>query len=391
MNKINQNINPKNLKIAILHAFFKSDCKGGGEKLIFEIRDYYGADLFAGGIDLESWGQDKIADSFVKRLWNPRFQFQFLHQDSHIRIWKHLKRQLFFLFSPKIDELENYDVVVFSGNIGNVPWRLKNPKKIIYCHTTPRPFTDQLDFTLSKYPKLLRPIVRFFGKVVVDRYITDAQSVDLVISNSENIKQRLLDYTGIESDVIYPAVDTSKFQYIETGDYFLSYARLEEIKRIKLIVETFANLPDQNLVICSSGPLKDWLKNDIKTRNLTNVVYEGLVTDERLEELVGKCRAGIYIPINEDAGITQIELMAAGKPVIGVDEGALPSTVIDTKTGIIIKANPSEDDLRSAVLELTADKAKSMKDGCQSWSKNFDSKVFFDKMDAKIIHVLSQK
>jgi glycosyltransferase involved in cell wall biosynthesis len=279
-------------------------------------------------------------------------------------------------------------VVIFSGNIGNVSWRLNRPKKIIYCHTTPRPFTDQLDFTLSKFPSFLHFFVRFFARIVVGRYIADCRDVDLVISNSQNIQNRLKEFTGIDSKVIYPAVDTSKFQYMETGDYFLSYARLEEIKRIKLIVETFANMPTQKLVICSSGPLKNWLVSEIKTRNLSNITYEGLVSDEKLEELVGNCRAGIYIPINEDAGITQIELMAAGKPVIGVDEGALPSTVLDNKTGIIIKANPTMEDLQNAITKLDYKTALSMKDECQKWSKNFDSIVFFEKMNGEIKKLL---
>jgi glycosyltransferase involved in cell wall biosynthesis len=386
-----QNINKtktSNPKIAILHAFFKSDCKGGGEKLIFEIRDHYKADLYAGAIDLDSWGSKNQKDSFVKRLWDPRSQFTYLHEDSNLKIWKHIKRQLFFLFSPKIKDLEKYDIVIFSGNIGNVSWRIHNPKKIIYCHTTPRPFTDQLNTTLSRFPTFLHFLIRVFAKIVVNRYIADAKNVDLIVSNSQNIQNRLKEFTGIDSNVIYPAVDTNKFQYIQTGEYFLSYARLEEIKRIKLIVETFASMPNQKLVICSSGPLKNWLTEEISSKNLKNITYEGLVTDERLEELVGKCRAGIYIPVNEDAGITQIELMAAGKPVIGVDEGALPSTVIDGKTGIIIKADPSIEDLKQAIENLDAKTCLAMKDECQNWSKNFDSKVFFKKMDQEIKKLL---
>ncbi len=386
---VQDNSSKQKPKVAILHAFFKGDCKGGGEKLIFEIRDYYKADLYTGAIDLDSWSiENHPNDSFVKRLWDDRFKFTYLHKDSHIPVWKHIKRQLFFLFSPNIKELENYDVVIFSGNIGNVTWRLGKPKKILYCHTTPRPFTDQMPTTLSKFHPIVHPIVKFFARIVVNRYIEDCNNTDLIISNSQNIHDRLKEFTGIESDIIYPAVDTTRFNYITTGDYYLSYARLEEIKRIKLIVETFENLPSEKLVICSGGPLKQWIIEEIKSKNLNNITYEGLVSDERLAELVGGCRAGIYIPVNEDAGITQIELMAAGKPVIGVDEGALPSTVLDNKTGIIIPANPTMDDLTKAILTLDTDKASSMKEECREWALNFDSKVFFEAMDSKIEELL---
>jgi glycosyltransferase involved in cell wall biosynthesis len=373
-----------NLKYAILHAFFKSDCKGGGEKLIFAMRDYYKAALYAGAIDLINWNPNQKSDSFVQALWDPQYSFKYLHQESQIPFWKKIKRQLFFKFSPTVNELNNYDVVFFSGNIALAQGRVTKPKKILYCHTTPRPFTDQMEENLSRLPKLLHPIFKLFARLVVAQYTSDCQKMDLVVSNSTNIQNRLKTYTGIDSTVIYPAVDTSRFKWIEQGDYFISYARLESIKRIELIVDAFAQMPDQKIIFCSTGPLKTWLAKTIEERNLTNITFEGLVSDERLAELVGKARAGIYIPVNEDAGITQIEIMAAGKPVIGVNEGALPDTVLHNKTGLIIAANPTVEDLKNAIIELSAEKALSMKNDCIAHAKNYDQSVFFDKMNLEI-------
>ena len=379
-------------KVGILHAFFKSDCKGGGEKLIFAIRDYYHADLYAGAIDLENWNPElRLNDSFVQALWNPKYKFEYLHQESSLPIWRKIKRQLGFLLSPKIKELDQNDVVIFSGNIALAQGRIKHAKKILYCHTTPRPFTDQLQSLLESKPKFLQPLINLFAKWVVAQYRNDCLKMDLVISNSTNIQNRLKTYIGIDSKVIYPACDTNRFQWLGQDDYFVSYARLEEIKRIKLIVNTFANLPKEKLVICSAGPLKDWIENEIKTRNLTNITFEGLVSDERLAELVGNCKAGIYIPVNEDAGITQIEIMAAGKPVIGVNEGALPDTVLDGRTGIIIAENPTQEDLTKAIMELTKEKALTMKENCIKQAKNYDQSVFFEKMDNEIEELLERE
>ncbi|NJS41535.1 glycosyltransferase family 4 protein [Candidatus Gracilibacteria bacterium] len=116
----------KEIKIAVLHAFFRP--KGGGEKLIFDIRDYYGADLFTGAIDKDIWDPSKAkTDSFVKRLYDKKYKFEYLHEDSPIPFWKKIKRQLYFRFSPKIKELNKYDVVIFSGNIAGVAGRITNP------------------------------------------------------------------------------------------------------------------------------------------------------------------------------------------------------------------------------------------------------------------------
>ncbi len=374
-------------KIAIFHAFFKSDCKGGGEKLILQMRKHYNADLFTGAIGMDGWGKHLVGtDNFAREVWDPTSKFTYLHEESKIPIWRKIKRQLFFLFSPKVKELDNYDIIIFSGNVSYVPDRVsKHVKKIMYCHTTPRPFTDQFQALLDSKPTWMHPLIKLFQKWVILQYREDCKKMDVIITNSENIKNRLYEYIGIEADkVIFPAVNTNRFKYLGQSDYYLSYTRLEPLKRTKLIVEAFAKMPDKKLVVASSGPLAGWVKEQIETRNLKNITYKGIVSDEKLADLVGNCVAGIMIPVNEDAGITQVEIMAAGKPVIGVNEGGLIETVVDGKSGVLIKANPDEQDLIKAVEEMTPEKAIAMKDFCTEHAKQFDSSVFFEKMDKVI-------
>ncbi len=381
----------KNLKIAVLHAFFVP--KGGGEKLIFDIRDYYKADLFTGAVNFEIWDKNKVkTDSFVKALYDPNYNFEYLHEDSHIPIWRKIVRQANFLFNSKIKQLAKYDLVIFSGNIAFVAGRIKkaNPKTkmVMYCHTPPRPFTDQLASILSGKPVIFRPIIKFFAKWVVSEYRKELKYMDLVISNSKNTQARLKKYVGLDSVDIFPAANTKRYSFIEAGDYFISWGRIEPLKRLPLILEAFAKMPDKKLIICSVGPLKDWLIEQIQTRNLTNIIYKGLVTDEELSELVGKSLAGIYIPVDEDAGITPIEIMAAGKPVLGVSEGGLKESVIDGKTGILIPANPTLEELIAGVKAMTPELAISMKEACLARAKEYDSEVFFDKMNHEIQQII---
>ena len=368
-------------KTAILHAFFRP--KGGGENFTFDLRNHLGADLFAGGIDFSIWDPKKNAqDSFVANLYDPKYRLKYLHTESSLPIWRKVKRQLDLRYSPKIKQLNKYETVFFSGNIAGVASRL-DPKvrKIMYCHTPPRPFTDQLENRLQTMPEYKRPLYRQFARWVRAEYRKELEQMDLILTNSYNIQKRLRDWIGLESEVVYPPVKTSRFRYQSTGDYFLSYGRLEDMKRMRLIVETFAATPEKKLVICSTGPLKGWIEEQIKTRNLSNITFEGLVSDARLAELVGNCLAGIYIPIEEDFGIIQCELMAAGKPVIGVQEGGLLETVIDGKTGILIPKNPVQSDLQSAVKALTFAKAEKMRSTCQTQAANFDEKVFYAAID----------
>ncbi len=371
---------PKTLKIAVLHAFFVP--KGGGEKLIFDIRNYYHADLYTGAIDHQVWDKSKSkTDSFIAELYKTRYKFEYLHEDSKIPFWRKIKRQIYLKYHPKINQLNNYDVVIFSGNVAGVGQRITNPNttKIVYCHTPPRPFTDQFQTNLTRIPKLLHPLAILFKNWVLWEYKKELKHADQVVTNSFNIQKRLKDYIGLDSIVIQPAVNIDKFKYISTKDYYLSYARLEHLKRIPLIVKTFKEMPDKKLVICSSGPLVDWVMKEIEGCN--NITCEGLVSNKRLHELVGNCFAGIYIPVEEDFGIIQCELMAAGKPVIGVAEGGLLETIIDGETGVLLPKNPTMNNLKEAISALNKKKVLEMKMACQIRAKDFSSDVFFQKFD----------
>jgi glycosyltransferase involved in cell wall biosynthesis len=378
-------------KIAIFHAFFKGDCKGGGEKLVLQLRNNLKADLWLGSIDLTAWSKE-ANDWFSVEAWDSSYKLTYLHEDSKIKFWKQVKRQLYFLFSPKINQLEDYEVIIFSGNIGFIPRRLKyfKGKKIMYCHTPPRPITDQFEKNLARTPFILKPLFKFARSLLIWQYRLDCKQFDIIVANSQNIKNRLQKYCSVTTDlVIPPPVDTARFENLGQKDYYISYARLEDLKRIRILVEAFKRLPDKKLVICSSGPLKDWLEEEIKTHNLKNIEYKGMVSDQELSDLVGNCIAGIYIPENEDAGITQCEIMAAGKPVIGSNEGGLVETIIDGKTGTLIQTVQSDkflsdevitQNLIAAVNQTTPEKALSMSKGCQKQGKKYDQQYFFESI-----------
>jgi glycosyltransferase involved in cell wall biosynthesis len=370
-------------KFALLHAFFKADCKGGGEKTSLLIRNHYRADLFTGFVGRETW-RPESPDPFSRMLYDKKYRLTVFHEESKIPYWRKVKRQLAFFFNGH--KLNGYDVVVFGGNIGLAAGRItdKKTKKVLYCYTPPRPFTDQLETRLQEMAFWQRPFMKLFAGWVKYQYKKDALRMDLIIADSKNVQKRLKKFFNIESKVIYPPVETGKFTWLGQEDYFLSYARLEPLKRIPLLLDAFEKMPEKKLVICSSGPLKGWLEKEIKERGLDNVVYEGLVSDERLKELVGKCLAGIYIPVDEDAGIIQCELMAAGKPVIGVDEGGLKETVVHEETGLLIKKDPLANDLIQAIYELTPEKALSMKRNCVKKAKQYDINSFFEQMDSQI-------
>jgi glycosyltransferase involved in cell wall biosynthesis len=363
-------------KISIFHAFLKGQAKGGAELLMFQLRDYLEADFWVGSMDFDGWDKEKFPnDPFVQKFWNTKTSFKYLHRETHIPIWR---------------------VVIFQGNVSFVQRRLRKiapeVKQMLYVNTPPRGFADQFEEKLKKIPKIIHPIAKILQQLVISNYQKDAQAVDYIIANSQNIKGRLEKYFQIKADsVIYPCLDTSNFKFIKQGDFYLSYARLEEEKRIKLMVEAFKKMPDKKLVICSSGPLKEWLENEIKTHNLKNIVYEGRVSDERLVELIGNCIAGIFIPKDEDAGMTQIEIMTAGKPIIGVKDGGLLETVVDGENGILLSKNPEIGELIKAIQEMTPQRALKYKQKCELQSGKFTKEKFLEAVSQVVLTITENK
>jgi glycosyltransferase involved in cell wall biosynthesis len=380
-------------KILIFYAFYKDF--GGAENMFFDLREHYKADIFAGSINFNKVNPNK-SDFYSNKLFDPSFSTFYLHKDSELPIWYAIKRQLYFLISPKIKLALDYDYVIFSGNVFWVQRRLKklvkkykkSTKLISYINTPPRRFTvDQNEF-LSNLPFYLKPFYRLLSSFALFQYKKDLLAMDTIISNSINIKNRTKKYIQLESTVIYPPVNTHHFQYISTEDFFLSHSRLENSKRIKLIVDAFGQMLDKKLIICSAGPLKKWLENEILTKNYKNILYLGRVSDEKLSDLVGTCLAGIVIPSDEDFGIVQCEIMSAGKPVIGVNEGGLLETVIDGKTGLLLPANPSVLDLIQAVSKMDNILSNKMKDSCIEQATKFSSERFFKQFDNVLEHLL---
>jgi glycosyltransferase involved in cell wall biosynthesis len=155
-----------------------------------------------------------------------------------------------------------------------------------------------------------------------------AQRVNHFIAISTEIQQRIRDYYQRDSIIIYPPVDTTRFQPTNSvDDYFLIVSRLIPYKRIDLAVQAAARL---------GVPLKIGGKGrDLeRLRSLAGPTVEflGYVPDDELPDLMARCKAFIF-PGLEDFGITPVQAQAAGRPVIAFGGGGALDTVIPGQTG----------------------------------------------------------
>jgi len=350
------------MKVAIIHDSFLA--KSGGDRLVLCLAE----DLKA---DIVTWfTTDKTFDlSHMKviRLGKPILMPGIRH---YYQNW---------LFKHKTKFLKDYDVVIFSGNSIAAVSNVKG-KKILYCHTPPRYAFDQLDNYAKRFPFFMRPIFRLGISIIQNNYKKNLAKMDKIIANSQTVAKRLKDYFNIDVPIIYPPCDIVATQNIprKPDNYFLSWARLEPMKRIDLLIEAFKQRPDKKLVIASFGSLKEKLEGQAK--GYENIKFVGLISDEELSQYLAGALASIYIPINEDFGMTPLESMAAGTPCIGVREGGLLETVDHLKTGYLCPANPKVEDILEAIDAFNPAMSLKMEHACREQSKKFSKARFLKEM-----------
>jgi glycosyltransferase involved in cell wall biosynthesis len=272
--------------------------------------------------------------------------------------------------------------VLFSGSnavvaVHNHP----HGKNVLYCHTIPRFAYDMRSYYRGSLPSYQKGLFDLLCCLTAFSYQRAINKMDIILVNSKNVQKRLKKYLGLPSEIVYPPVETNTFNYIRDDGYYLSTSRLEDYKRVDIIIKAFLGMPDKQLVVSSSGRQEASLK--ALAKNASNIHFTGWVSGSKLRTLVGKARATIYMPIDEDFGISPVESMAAGKPVIGANEGGVLETVLHQQTGYLCSATP--DAIKKAVNWLTSERALSMKETCERRAALFDKSIFIETIKSYLI------
>ena len=352
---------------AIIYDFFM--VPGGAEHVTVEVsRLFPDADVIVAGTSTECLD---LTAPIRNRLIN-----------LHRHIPGHpLARALWAIraFERLAPSIADYDWVLFSGSFAPMAAVNRQDKEnLLYCHTIPRFAYDLRSYYREKLGTVQRPVFDWLVNRVRIRYERAICHMRRIAANSSNTQQRIQDFLHAGAEIIYPPCDTAEFTWRGVSDYFLSTARLEPYKRVDVVIDAFLRMPDKKLVVASGGSHEDFLRR--QAGGAENIVFTGWLSRAGMAELLAKCIASVYVPKDEDFGLSPVESMAAGKPVIGVAEGGLRETVVDGETGFLLAPDPTVEAVVNAVTAMTPERAVAMRQACEARAVRFGRERFRDEI-----------
>ena len=289
------------------------------------------------------------------------------------------KHQIYLGMMPyayELFDLSNFDIVISSSH-ATAKGVITKPETmhVCYCHTPMRYAWDNWHSYIREYK--MNPIIKRAGKKRLHKIRMwdriSAERVDYFIANSQTTKGRIEKYYSKPASVIHPMIKSGNYKIAEKPKgYFLAVGRLTPYKKFDLIVDTF-NQIGLPLKIAGTGIME----NELRKRAKGNIEFLGYVSDKELKKLYSECEALIF-PQLEDFGITPLEAMASGRPVIAYGKGGALDTVIDGKTGIYFdKQTPMH--LKKAIEKYQKEKRKFRKKDLQEHAAQFDEQEFRKK------------
>jgi len=277
-------------------------------------------------------------------------------------------------------DLRGYDLVV-SSESGPAKGVIvpSTTRHICYCHTPMRYLWDLYPAYRNEYTRsrLKRALMTPLSNYLRLWDYASAARVDEFVANSENVRTRIWKTYRREAETIHPPVEVETFHWAPSEDYFLAVSELVAYKRIDLLVSHFSRT-EQRLRIAGAGPEL----RRLRAAAPPNVEFLSRVSDAELRDLYARCRA-FLLPGEEDFGMTPVEALASGKPVIAYGRGGALETVPDF--GGVFFAYQTQESFSEAMERFERVEADIRPAELQAWAARFSEAEFSRKM-AALLH-----
>ncbi|MCL5016880.1 MAG: glycosyltransferase [Candidatus Parvarchaeota archaeon] len=373
----------KKIKIALFVPWLKS--KGGVERALLMILSdkKYDTDIYTFFYD-----KDATFDEFKK------YNITVLRNSAPNGFIMRGISLFGAILRAKIPNLRDYDIFMIStaGIAELITFRNRHRTTVALCHTPLRAAHTMYDYYRSQDLKnsALMPI---FSKVytILERAAWKNIGYALVFSNE--VKNRLVNYNLISKDRIFnlgPHVNYDRVKRSKTTKKIIFYpGRFVRYKRQELAIEAFkkSTLPKKGFKLILGGFVEDrQYFEELKEMADKNISVEENLSEKRLNDLYSSCYATLFMAINEDTGLTPLESLAYGKPVISVNEGGPKEFIKDGVNGFLIEARP---ELIAKALDKLADKKtyRRLRQGALK-SKRYNEKGFLSNLDSTISKII---
>ncbi|MBI3261087.1 glycosyltransferase [Candidatus Berkelbacteria bacterium] len=298
---------------------------------------------------------------------------------------QHKRARDLILYPTLIEQfdLQDYDLVISSSNsFAHGAITREHTRHLCYCHSPARflwDYTHEYSQERGLNRSVLRPLSSIIQNYLRLWDISAADRPDHYIANSRTVADRIEKYyrvpaTGVSdyrqrATVISPPVDLARFHPAKSkNDYYLMVTRLSEYKKVDLAIEAFNQL-DRRLLIVGTGRDEERLKQISTSRKIEFLGYQ---TDTQVAELMARAQALIH-PQLEDFGLTIVESLASGTPVVAYGRGGAAEILTHGQHGILF-ADQSIAGLQQAIKQVASRPFKT--NVLQERAKDFSTEKF---------------
>jgi glycosyltransferase involved in cell wall biosynthesis len=314
-------------RVAIVHYWLVA--MRGGERVIERLlRLFPDADLFTHVLDPHQMSSTinraRITTSFINRLPMSKRLYQYYLPLMPIALEEF--------------DLSGYDLVI-SSESGPAKGVITRPGSLhlCYCHSPMRYLWDHY----HQYKARANPLARLAMPLMYHRLrqwdVSSSARVDRFVANSNFVRQRIDKMWRRDADVVHPPIDTSLFTpSVDIGEFYLWVGQMVPYKRPDLVVDAF-NANGLPVVMVGSGAMA----KQLRARARPNITFVERMNFNELRQAYARCKA-LIMTAEEDFGITPVEAMASGRPVIAYGRGGALDSVVEDRTGLFFQQQTPE-------------------------------------------------
>jgi glycosyltransferase involved in cell wall biosynthesis len=356
------------MRVAIVHDWLY--VIGGAERVLQGmLRCFPNADLFC--------LFDFLPEADRARIGYTTSHTTFLQRMPFLRRHHRMFLPLMPLAIEQLD-LRGYDVVI-SSSYAVAKGVLTGPDQlhVSYVHSPMRYAWDLQEDYLEE-SRMTRGVFGWISRVLLHGIrvwdVRTAHGVDAYVANSRYVARRIRKLYGAQATVINPPVRVpNSLPDAPKDDFFLSASRLVSYKNVRAVIEAFAHLLEQQLVVVGEGPEFA----SLSALAGPNVRMLGYVDDAELADLMQRARALVFAA-REDFGIAPLEAQALGTPVIALGRGGARETVVSdgpAPTGLFFDT-PTPEAIAWAVRRFIDSPNRITPAQCHAHAKRFNEARF---------------